>query len=112
MFWKIRNDHMPDEVSNRTGHCVGHTDGTAKLYTAKLYDDDGVLAYTVLFDQEAWDNDDDPRGLYGCYLWAMNDVGVTDLRVRKTTYQQLSPGTPPAILDRITRSDGWVPVYG
>lgn len=115
MFWKIKTDHTAtaeDRASgfDRTGHCVGFTDGV-KLFTAKLYDDDGELYYTVLFDREAWDNDDDPRGLYGCFRWAMNDAGVTDLRVRKETYQQLSPGTPSAILDRITRSDGWVPVY-
>ena len=111
MFWKIRNDHQKDEYGDRTGCSRGQQDTSVKLYTAKLYDDDNVLCFTVLFDQEAWDNDDDPAGLYGCYQWAMNDVGVTDLRVRRETYAQLSPNTNPHILERITRSDGWTPVY-
>ena len=110
MYWKVKKDHLADEVSDRTGHTVGRPDG-GKLYTAKLYDDDGELYYTVLFDQEAWSDDDNPHGLYGCLHWAMRDAGATDLRVSKTTHQQLNPGLPPAILDRITRSDGWVPVY-
>lgn len=89
MGWKITHDLIntgPDERSY-----VGRFQGELKgeTYTARLLDDDLVHYYTVTFDREAFENDEERGGLYCLYEWAMYDVGVTNLAIHLNTFRKM-----------------------
>lgn len=112
MFWKITKDHLGDEPQ-----AVGKGNGTptemkkSELITFKLYDDDGELYYSGVCDAEAYDDDDDPAGLYGALQWGAWNAGCTDLRLKLEDVQRLAPGSAETYA-RLARQDGWVSIFG
>ena len=95
MAWIVAVDHLtgdPDFAESAVGIGQYPDDPAVQLdpaamrdrfpHSCKLYDDDGVLYYTVRFDDIAESDDEAYGGLYECYRWGMVYAGTTDLRIK------------------------------
>lgn len=110
MFWRIKTDliNRDDPECDRTGVSSGTLVPGSKLYTFKLYDDDGEHYFTGECDAEAVFADE--GGIYDCLRWQERDTGCTDLRMKTEDLKALAPASAE-IYDRLDKA-GWQPLFG
>lgn len=82
--WKVITDHTQRDSDEFSAVGIGQfTNPNEPMpHRCKLYDDDGILYYTVAYDDVAESDDEADGGLYQCFHWGMTFAGTTDLRIK------------------------------
>lgn len=125
MAWKITHDLLAKQLDTKSRVNCGRDLEKLKevpqkdRITFRLLDDDLEHYYTGVADRGAYEDDDDPDGLYGCYQWAMNDSGCTHLLLKLEEVLSFiaDPDSPHIRINKDLAFDtgpnkGWVSIYG